>query len=78
MFCGMWGLPRPGIQPVSPALAGRFLSTAPPGKSTERDFMREKRRRRGKRRRKERMERKNTDNMRLHLGSQETDSVIDY
>ena len=37
----MWGLPRPGIQPVSPALAGRFLSTAPPGKSTERDFMKE-------------------------------------
>ena len=26
-------LPRPGIKPVSPALAGRFLSTAPPGKS---------------------------------------------
>ena len=29
----MWDLPRPGIEPVSPALAGGFLSTAPPGKS---------------------------------------------
>ena len=32
-LCGMWNLPRPGIASVSPALAGRFLSTAPPGKS---------------------------------------------
>ena len=30
---GMWDLPRPGIEPLSPALAGGFLSTAPPGKS---------------------------------------------
>ena len=30
---GMWNLPRPGIKPVSPALAGRFLITGPPGKS---------------------------------------------
>ena len=29
---GMWNLPRPGIEPVSPALAGGFLTTAPPGK----------------------------------------------
>ena len=29
----MWDLPRPGLEPVSPALAGRFLTTAPPGKS---------------------------------------------
>ena len=29
---GMWDLPRPGLQPVSPALAGRFSTTAPPGK----------------------------------------------
>ncbi|XP_049553846.1 uncharacterized protein LOC101280547 [Orcinus orca] len=29
----MWGLPGPGLKPVSPALAGRFLTTAPPGKS---------------------------------------------
>ncbi|KAJ8788184.1 hypothetical protein J1605_005483 [Eschrichtius robustus] len=28
----MWDLPRPGIEPVSPALAGRFLTTVPPGK----------------------------------------------
>ena len=26
-------LPRPGIEPVSPALEGRFLATGPPGKS---------------------------------------------
>ena len=29
----MWDLPGPGLEPVSPALAGRFLTTAPPGKS---------------------------------------------
>ena len=29
---GMWDLPRPGHEPVSPALTGRFLTTAPPGK----------------------------------------------
>ena len=29
---GMWDPPRPGLEPVSPALAGRFLTTAPPGK----------------------------------------------
>ena len=29
---GMWGLPRPGLEPVFPALAGRFSTTAPPGK----------------------------------------------
>ena len=28
----VWNLPGPGIKPVSPALAGRFLSTVPPGK----------------------------------------------
>ena len=28
----MWDLPRPGLKPVSPALAGRFSTTAPPGK----------------------------------------------
>ena len=28
---GMWDLPRPGLEPVSPALAGGFLTTAPPG-----------------------------------------------
>ena len=30
---GMWDLPRPGLEPVSPALAGGFLTTAPPGKA---------------------------------------------
>ena len=28
----MWDLPRPGLEPVSPALAGIFSTTAPPGK----------------------------------------------
>ena len=28
----MWDPPRPGLEPVSPALAGRFSTTAPPGK----------------------------------------------
>ena len=29
---GMWDPPRTGLEPVSPALAGRLLTTAPPGK----------------------------------------------
>ena len=29
---GMWDLPGPGLEPLSPALAGGFLTTAPPGK----------------------------------------------
>ena len=29
---GMWDLPRTGPEPASPALAGRFSTTAPPGK----------------------------------------------
>ena len=29
---GMWDLPRPGLEPVSSALAGGFSTTAPPGK----------------------------------------------
>ena len=29
---GMWDLPRPGLKPLSPALAGRLSTTAPPGK----------------------------------------------
>ena len=32
LLCGMWDLPRLGLEPVSPALAGRFSTTAPPGK----------------------------------------------
>ena len=29
---GMWDPPRPGLEPVSPALAGRLSTTVPPGK----------------------------------------------
>ena len=29
---GMWDLPGPGLEPMCPALAGRFSTTAPPGK----------------------------------------------
>ena len=29
---GMWDPPRPGLEPVSPALAGRPSTTVPPGK----------------------------------------------
>ena len=29
---GMWDLPRPGLKPVSRALASRFSTTVPPGK----------------------------------------------
>ena len=32
LLCGMWDLPRPEFEPVSPALAGRFSTTVPPGK----------------------------------------------
>ena len=31
----MWDLPGPGLKPVSPALAGGFLTTEPPGKPTK-------------------------------------------
>ena len=36
---GMWDLPRPGLEPVSPALAGRFSTTAPPGKPEKATFL---------------------------------------
>ena len=32
LLCGMWDLPRPGLEPMSPSLAGGFLTTVPPGK----------------------------------------------
>ena len=35
---GMWDLPRPGLEPVCPALAGRFSTTAPPGKPPPSSF----------------------------------------
>ena len=34
MLSGLWDLPGPVIEPVSPALAGGFLTTVTPGKST--------------------------------------------
>ena len=36
---GMWDLPAPGIGPMSPALAGRFLTTGPPGKVLQHYFL---------------------------------------
>ena len=33
LFRGMWDLSKPGMEPVSPALADRCLTTEPPGKS---------------------------------------------
>ena len=32
---GMWDPPRPGLKPVSPALAGRLSITVPPGKPSK-------------------------------------------
>ena len=32
LLCGMWDLPGLGLEPASPALAGGFPTTAPPGK----------------------------------------------
>ena len=32
LFCGMWDLSRSRIKLMSPALAGRFFTTEPPGK----------------------------------------------
>ena len=31
LLCGMWDLLGRGLKPVSPALAGGFLTTGPPG-----------------------------------------------
>ena len=35
----MWDLPQPGLEPVSPALAGGFLTTEPPGKPSLLDLI---------------------------------------
>ena len=35
---GMWDLPRPGLEPMSPALSGRLSTTAPPGKPSPYKF----------------------------------------
>ena len=32
LLCGKWNLPRPGIELLSPALQGGFLTIGPPGK----------------------------------------------
>ena len=32
LLCGVWDLPRSGTEPWSPALAGGFFTTEPPGK----------------------------------------------
>ena len=32
LLCSMWDRPGPGLEPMSPALAGGFLTTVPPGK----------------------------------------------
>ena len=36
----MWDLPGPGLKPVSTALAGGFLTTAPPAKPSNVNFKR--------------------------------------
>ena len=38
---GMWKLPGPVIEPMSPALAGGFLTTGLPGKSTLQFYIRD-------------------------------------
>ena len=35
---GVWDLPRPETEPLSPVWAGRFLTTGPPGKSSSYNF----------------------------------------
>ena len=37
-MCDMWGLPGPGLDPMSSALAGGFLTTGPLGKSNPSGF----------------------------------------
>ena len=41
LLLGMWDLPGPGIEPVSFALQGRFLTTGPPGKPPKLTFKNE-------------------------------------
>ena len=35
----MWDLPGPGVEPVSPALTGKFLTTGLPGKPLKKKFI---------------------------------------
>ena len=37
----MWDVPGPGLEPMSSALAGRFLTTVPPGKSKRDNWLNE-------------------------------------
>ena len=34
LLCGIWGLPGSGIEPMFPAVAGRFFTTVSPGQSS--------------------------------------------
>ena len=56
MLRGMWDLPEPGLEPLSTALAGGFLSTAPPGKPSRFVFkyLKERERKRERERERER------------------------
>ena len=38
LLCSMWDLPRPGLELVSPALAGRLSTTVPPGKPDKQSY----------------------------------------
>ena len=38
----MWDLPEAGLEPMSPALAGGFLTTAPAGKPPNFFFLKDK------------------------------------
>ena len=39
LLCSMWDLPHSGVEPVSPALAGGFFTTEPPGKPSIEMFL---------------------------------------
>ena len=39
LLCSMWDLPGSGIKPISPALAGKFFTTEPPGKPSMSKFL---------------------------------------
>ena len=39
LLCSIWDLPEPELEPVSPALAGGFSTTAPPGKPMNAFFL---------------------------------------
>ena len=40
LLCDMWHLPRPGMEPMSLALAGGVFTSEPPGKPCIWDFLR--------------------------------------